>query len=140
MYAGAYDEEDNDMQLNLKFPKTELLAKLKENREAHEEMYKKAHSGYMEAVAERLRNISTEAQAMAIQFDNGKEHSIDRTTFFVDEEKPKSHVDAYDQAIEMLEFTTQSEIELSQDHFKQLVQDKWDWKHSFMAASAKYSG
>ena len=148
MYAGPYDfddDEDDEMLLSLKFPKKELLTKIRENRKQHQIDYEDAFGGYRKQLATRWGEISEYCNRVSKLMNEAIWYEIDvmvdpANLKYSDLDKPDSHIEAYDQAIEMLELTTQDEIELSQTHFKQLVQDKWEWKASFMASSMKYGG
>ena len=51
---------------------------------------------------------------------------------------PKNFSDAYEQAIEMLEWEERDEVELSSYEFRCFVMDKWDWQDEFVASNARY--
>ena len=45
---------------------------------------------------------------------------------------------AYQQAIEMLEWTTSDSIELSKREFEEYVRNNWSWKESFKTSNMTY--
>lgn len=114
----------------LKYGKDKLLGILKDNREKHIKAYEKAKKEYLDACkvafTDLLKDIS-----------GGKE--IDHTKKLKKLIVPETYVEHYDRAIDMLELTTQAEIELEQEAFLQLVKDEWDWKSSFDHISASNS-
>lgn len=127
--------------LTFKYAVATLLEKIKENRKAHVELYEKAMQGYREQLAERLIEIAEYAQtrATAIQTTDTLQVSGNKLSIH-DLDEPKEYTKYYDEAIEMLEMTTEEEIELPQTHFRQLIRDQWDWKERFYAGSMKYVG
>jgi hypothetical protein len=62
-----------------------------------------------------------------------------KNNFFLDIEKPESHLDAYDTVIEMLEMSISNEVVLDARAFKQYVKDEWDWANSFANTTVKYA-
>ena len=112
----------------IKTKKAELLAHLKANRENHIDEYNRAFDAYREA--------------LIVQFEEAlkKAKNYEPVSHHIDLEKPQNYLDSYDSAIEMLEWTTEDEIELDLVEFKQLVQDQWNWKQSFTAMARSYAG
>jgi len=53
--------------------------------------------------------------------------------------EPTSYVEQYDTIIEMLEWTTETTIEVSMGEFNAWVRDRWDWQSSFLTSSSDYS-
>lgn len=53
--------------------------------------------------------------------------------------RPQSFKEHYDTAIRMLEMSTEHEVELTIEEFRQYVEDKWTWKHQFSASTAMYN-
>ena len=54
-------------------------------------------------------------------------------------EPPQDHTTIYESVVHMLETTTESEITLGADEFRQLVEDSWDWQNSFLHSTVAYS-
>lgn len=52
---------------------------------------------------------------------------------------PVDYRSAYDTTIAMLEWSTDDNITLAADEFRQFVQDQWDWKDGFISSNAAYS-
>ena len=52
---------------------------------------------------------------------------------------PVDMTKVYDTAIQMLEITTQKEMELTPGQVRNLVMDEWDWSDHFMGTNAMYS-
>lgn len=49
-------------------------------------------------------------------------------------EKPQSHLNEYDLAIQMLEMSVDDVIEIQAHEFNQLVNDEWNWKSQFKSS------
>lgn len=107
---------------------SKLLHHLKKNREAHLTEYAESMDGYRDAVIKALSDALKKAR---------KEEDVEHTIRVV---RPTNYTDSYDEAISMLEWTTDKEVELDRGQFKQYVQDEWVWKQSFAATSAIYKG
>jgi hypothetical protein len=113
---------------SVKIDVKQLLGHLKENREKHIVDFEEAMIGYRKAMIDTLN-----AKLKAAKKEEDVDHSIRIT-------RPISYLDSYDEAIAMLEWTTQSEVELDRSDFKQYVRDEWAWKQSFVATSSLYKG
>lgn len=107
---------------------SKLLAHLMKNREAHKIEYAEAMDGYRDAVIKALSDKLKKAR---------KEEDVDHSIKVV---RPTDYTDSYDEAIAMLEWTTEKEVEIDRQQFKQYVQDEWVWKQAFAATSALYKG
>jgi hypothetical protein len=51
---------------------------------------------------------------------------------------PEDHTTDYDDAIDMMEWSTDGTIELTQSQFVQYVKDDWGWKDNWVASTAAY--
>ena len=111
----------------IKVNKSELLSHLRTNREVHIEEYNNALISYREALIKAFK----ESLKKATKHENVSHH--------VDLERPQNYLDSYDNAIEMLEWTTEDVIELDQMEFKQYVRDEWNWKQVFTAVARSYA-
>lgn len=107
--------------------RTELLTKVRENRDKHKTDYDSAVETYRveakAALREQVKNI-----------DKGEPFSL---TFKLPE--PREFLDEYDRAIAMLEMSVDDHVKLSEDEFDNLVQDNWPWAHQFAAATSIYN-
>jgi hypothetical protein len=108
--------------------KSTLLEKIKANREGHEKIYKEALAGYLVAARQKLKSLLA-------KIEEGKVLNA-----YVGLTPPSVHLKEYDRAIEMLELSEDEVVELDARTFAQLVQDDWDWKHSFLSTNSSYSG
>jgi hypothetical protein len=106
--------------------KDKLLTKLKENREAHREVFEISLEGYRKAVVEHLEQLLADAR-------EGKriEHQVRMPV-------PIDQTQEYDQAIAMLEMSVNDEIELTSQEFACYVMDRWHWKGQFTASNKSY--
>lgn len=111
---------------SVKIDVKQLLSHLIENRAKHVVDFEEAMVGYRKAMVDTLN-----AKLKAAKKDEDVSHDI-RVT------RPASYLEHYDDAISMLEWTTQSEVELDRMQFKQYVRDEWSWKQAFTATSAMY--
>ena len=130
----------------------DLKEKLAENRAAHLKEYNEAVEGYLEAARAKLEDQHKKAQVEL-------QKAYDRTTEELkryDPEKaqdtivfcgsiqfkliaPRNYVDAYDQAIEMMEWETREKVELNTTEFRCFVMNKWDWMQEFKTVSEMYN-
>ena len=116
----------NAMVVNVK--KSDLLAALSANREAHLAEFDEADGAYRGTVIEAL-----EARVRQIK-DGGK---ID-VSFHLP--KPRSPVKDYDRAIKMLELHQDVSMKLGMDAYRQYVEDDWDWQNEFKHVNSGYLG
>lgn len=112
---------------DMTFKVSDLLEKLKANREKHTEIIKEAREGYVEeakkALLAKLRQVKA-GKLVALNFHLSP---------------PEDHTSQYDTVIEMLELCVEKEIELSASDFRRFVQDEWDWSNLFLANTMMYS-
>lgn len=59
------------------------------------------------------------------------------TVVFYDITPPSDHTTDYTRAIEMLEWSVEDEVDISEADFRAYVQDDWGWKNQFL--SNKYA-
>jgi hypothetical protein len=129
-----------------------LLVTLKENRKQHLEEYNEAVEGYLETAREKLDEEFKKAKGKL-------QNAFDRTTEELDRfdpstasdtivfcegisfklVSPRNYVDAYDQAIQMMEWETRKEVELNTTEFRCFVMNKWDWMEEFKMSTSLYN-
>jgi hypothetical protein len=109
--------------------RTDLLQKLKENRDKHVEEYNVALEGYKIEV----RKVIDEAVAQV------KAGEFDSKSLYLVESMPENHLGDYEQVIAMMEISIDDVINLEAAEVQQYVLDQWHWKHSFSATTAKYA-
>lgn len=110
----------------IKIKVEDLLTHLQKNREKHVTEFNIAMSGYRKAVWEKLKELTEKAERL-----EDIHHTLDVI-------RPQSFIDSYDEAISMLQWTTDTEVELDRAEFKQYVQDEWSWANVFAASTRVY--
>lgn len=106
--------------------KSELLSKLRTNRDAHHDEYAEALTGYRAKAIEELESMLAAAR------DGG---DIKRS---ITAPRPESHTEDYDRIIEMVEMSVPNTTELTQQEFTQYVRDDWGWKAAFSQTASFY--
>lgn len=110
----------------------DVLKTLRTNRVKHEETQGKALKVWAQKLQERLQDT---LQALA----KGQTPK-DVYDMVSDIERPTDVLQAYDDAIAMLEMDVRATITLTADEFKCYVQDRWDWKRDWLTSNSKYIG
>jgi hypothetical protein len=111
----------------LTFNKTDLLVKLKENREQHRSVFLEAIENYRkEAIAELERQLG-----MARDGITGN--------FYVSLTQPLDMTKNYDRIIQMMEMSSEESIVLDEKEFQNYVMDKWNWSKSFASSAKGYA-
>lgn len=104
----------------------DLLARVKENRAKHNELFLKAQEGFRRAAIEEL-------DAMLELARKGEVRQ------FVGLTAPEDHTAEYDRAIDMLEMTTDNLITVDAITFAQLARNEWAWFASATATNTLYA-
>ena len=113
-------------ELTITVDKDELLIKLRENRATHGAAYEKAKAGYIKVTMKQIEEYLT-------RLADG--NLLERA--FIPS-PPEDHTSDYDDAVAMMTWSTDAEIELTQGQFKQYVQDDWGWKDQWMVSNTQY--
>jgi hypothetical protein len=108
-------------------PKETLLAKLRENRDAHQAIFEEAVEGYKKRAVELLEG----------HIERIRKGSLERVHVVLP--MPENHKDDYDRVIAMLEMDISNTVEIPEDDFTAYVMDDWAWKHGFLTSTASYS-
>ena len=111
---------------DIKVTKSELIATLKKNRDEHDDIYNKAVVVYREKCVQELERMIAEAKA-----GGNIRHSFSAPV-------PERHVEDYDNAIEMLEWTLDDTIVLSEHDFRTYVRNEWGWAKNFAISTSSY--
>jgi hypothetical protein len=111
---------------NVKVNKTDLLKKVKANRESHRDLFLKAQRGYREEVIKELDKMIEDAR-------KGK---LIRRSISLPE--PIDHTQDYDRVIAMLEMSIEPEIVIDSAQFDQYVLDNWAWKALATLTNSSY--
>lgn len=117
---------------NVEIKREDVLAKLYENRKTHEHDQSKALKVWSGKIKDRLESILT-------QLTKG-ETPQDVRDLVRDLEKPTDVLQAYDDAISMIEMDIRPTITLTAEEFKCYIQDRWSWKQNWSASNSKYLG
>ena len=105
--------------------KEKLLHILGTNREKHIDIYYQAIKGYKEEAKKLLSN----------RLDDFNVTKLDPDLSF-SLPKLQSHVDSYNRAIKMLEWSVDNTIELDANQFDNFVNDNWSWQFGFLSGAA----
>lgn len=115
---------------DMSFRVSELIDVIKKNRDKHVKDYAEAVSDYkgklLQVLNAKVQDISNSLK------------SEDVPSGHVSVEAPVSHVEEYDQYLEMLEMCQDEIVPLSMAMFNQLVRDKWSWKKGFDSLKTSY--
>lgn len=93
-----------------------LIEIIRANRNKHEADYAAAVDAWKKA-------LTLELAALAAQTASG-----DFSDIKIESLRPVSHLDAYDDVLEMLELSVEVNITLDRNSFKNYVKDEWSWK------------
>ncbi len=125
--------------------KADLLKVLKENREAHNEVYKAATQAYTDAIRAYLETVAERVKALAKdikkRLENVSEAALEnlRSPFpSAQPQKPVSHEDSYDAAIRKVELSVHDEFTLDESDFNQYILNNWSWSVSFLNNATSY--
>lgn len=119
-----------------KFNKSDVVARLKENRAKHESEYNEAVEGYRASALKEVQQGIEKLRMVAEQIERGEEFNLDPIYF--QSRVPESHLDDYDQMIDLFELQTQEEVNLDTSEFSRYMRDNWEWAREFKAISATY--
>lgn len=111
----------------VKVNRTQLLEKLRENRENHRALFEQAIESYRKFMVAEL-------ESRIKDITSGKQ--IDHYIRLV---APSDHTEDYDRIILMAEMSLSDEIELTQQHFGWYVMDQWQWKNDFANTANTYT-
>lgn len=108
--------------------KSEVISRLRKNRETHSTIVREAQAGYVVAARKMLEDEMKKLEA-------GKPVRI-----MVHLELPVDNTKIYDTAIEMLEMHKDDNVTLDAGQFRMFVMNKWDWMEHFLIQNSQYSG
>ena len=106
--------------------KNALLCRLKENRDNHLDLYKKAYEGYRKAIISDLE----------FKLDRIKDRK--EIQLHIRHSPPEDHTKDYDDVIDMLEMHNGDEMTLTQSQFVCYVRDDWGWKKQWTTSNSAY--
>jgi len=132
--------------------KSNLIAKLEENRKKHILDYNEAVAGYIETATKKLEdayNIAKKKMKDNVELAKIKIQQFDKNYCkndylvliegaTVELKSPQNFVEQYNTAIEMFQWDVRETIQITHAEFKCFIEDKWDWTDNFTAISAMY--
>ena len=107
--------------------KAKLIETVKENREAHRDIFLEAQKGYRKQAIELLDESLRCAR-------NGKKFKM-----MFSLPAPVDQTEEYDKALKMLEWSVDDNIELGEQAFRQYVLDDWSWSMAFSTTNSRYT-
>ena len=134
--------------------KERLLTQLLANKKKHVQEYEEALAGYKDMASEKLREAYEETKvsleknfAEAVkkltEFDPNKDEFFNHLTLtelrYVSLPIPQSYEEEYENAIQMVQWDTRTELELTNAEFNCFIRDKWDWTSDFFSTTAIYN-
>lgn len=136
------NEEFNIVTMDsVRIDKEKLSEKIKENRELHTKEYNEAVEAYKVIVVNKLKErmverIKSYEEEMKSLNENLEAFEKDwETKPLVHVVKPTNHLDDYDTAIGMLDFSLDVVVHLDRQEFQSYVMDNWTWKKDFKASN-----
>ncbi len=109
--------------------KSDLKTKLAANLGKHQAEFQSALAGFYKVLSQKLTEKLSDIEM-------GKDVAAQVSMPAI---KPVSHAEDYERALQMLDWEIREDIMLDEDEFKNLVEDKWQWRESFSSSSSSYS-
>jgi hypothetical protein len=113
--------------------KARLVETLAANKATHEADFDLAWEGFIDKVLTRIDGMR--ADTIAARKTPGISYKLG-----VGLNPPVSYSEDYRRALEMCEWEVADTVNLTEDEFKQFVQDEWDWKRQFVSSANLYTG
>lgn len=101
------------------------LKKVKENRELHN----REHQEALAAHKETLKGYFREQLEDLAECEKDEDFEPERPP-----QMPEHHLDEYDRYIQMLEWSTDNEVVLTEDQFACIIMDNWRWQTGWKQA------
>jgi len=113
---------------NLSFAVGTVKRVVVENKEKHAAEFHAAYVGWVETCRQS-------ATTMMERFDA----SAEPDEMFRFPTAPVSHEDDYSRVVDMLEYTTDSTVALTESEFEQYMRDQWSWSAGHQASFMAYT-
>lgn len=113
-------------ELKIKVEKSELLAALEVNREAHSIEYERAKRGFrilLQKELEKKLQQCKDGKKVELNFKNSK---------------PTNNLSDFDDVIGMLKLSTDTVIEIGHKEYKQWFKNEWDWSAQWSVSNMQY--
>lgn len=114
--------------------RVQLIENLKENLEVYKLQLQEALEDYKACITLQLQDALNNILREDITLK-------EVTKMVIEFDPPEDHTDDYIDAIEILEYSVDENINLDMDSFKAYIKNEWSWSRSFassMAASKLY--
>ena len=135
---------------NITISKVDLLQILRENLEAHNEVFNAATQAYYENLRAELEESKGKAEALAKLLSEKLENVTTtdpnagmedfRHGFYIRAVKPTSYESFYKTAIRKAELSQREEFVLADSDFQRYVMNNWEWKNEFINNATTYLG
>jgi len=112
----------------VKVSKVELISILTSNRDQHIKDLKEATGGYYIQARKEFEEELTKIK-------EGKEFH----TFFRNLNKPESHVKEYNNVIDMLGVSADTEVYISMEDYLKYYKNEWSWQASWQVSNKPYA-
>lgn len=113
--------------------KADLLAKLEENKQRHEEAFHEASEAFYTKLNSDIAEAARLVKEKKINFNQFR-------TAVLNETAPEGHCDDYERLIQMLKYEIEAHITLSSEDFMRYVLDEWHWKTQFATSYHAHTG
>jgi len=136
--------------------KDKLLEKLRYNKENHIGEYKEAVKGYRSTLMSNLEKAKITAEEtlaknykkMESKISESSDKELEKFPEYVNlvsaiefrNPVPKNYSKEYDSIINIIEWDTRKEIELTQPEFVCYIEDEWSWSSHFETIKMSYCG
>lgn len=141
-YERLVSEMRGAINLEVTIERDKLLEQVKKNRAKHKDDFDSAMEVYNEQCLKELRKRAEKVELFIAE----PEASLKADEDFTPESFmrfhlscPRQYLEVYDQVIESMTWTTEKEIKLSGDQFRNWVMDKWDWSEQFHSTVREYN-
>ncbi len=115
---------------SIKVRKDELVRILEHNLEQHEAHYRQARVEWRVQAIHELDSLLSEVRGTA---------SLAPRHLGVGLPVPEEHSDDYRRVLRMLDLDTDDEVTLTEEAYRKLVDDQWEWTYSFTANTLNYT-
>lgn len=144
----------NQMSRTVRVNRQKLVETLKANRDEHVKAFNEAMEGYKALALSKVQEafggledrLKKRRDAIVAHIEsftpetagNFSDYLVILEQVAVNLKLPVSYEDAYDAAIDMAEFDTREELDLSGAEFQCFCRDVWDWSYEFTTSNAMY--
>lgn len=126
----------------IKVEKSRLIARLQQNLIKHKADYEEAVVGFKSARLKALTKLEETTSAgvdKGLDFGKSEKNAIFKAySAYSNLPVPKDHSQAYEQALGLMEWSLDDEIEISIGDFERFINDNWDWKGRFNETVTSY--